>query len=560
VPINDRSVGNRDQIISVSRLLFAVVGAVLLIACLNVANLLVARAGSRRKEVAVRLAIGASRSRLVRQLLTESVVLSMFGGLAGLLLAWGAISALRAFPPPAGALPITVDFAMDGRVLLFALALSVLTGIVFGLVPAFKASRPELIPALKDQVQQERVRRLSGRNALVVLQVGLSLVILVAAGLFLRSFQLTQSVSAGFDTERIVTANVNINLLRYTRAQGRQFYRELLQRVEALPGVQSATVSRWLPMTGGNSIRGVHIEGQEAGAVAGRSENGTEGLQPGTTNVQTVATRYFETMGIPLLQGRTFSAQDDSGSTLVAIVSEAFVAEYFGGSTPIGRRFNSGAPDAPWVEIVGVARDIRVNSLSEPTQSLVYVPLLQNHETGVVLQVRSATASPSALIAPIANVLAELEPDLPSATVRPLTEILATSLYPARIGARLLAGFGALALLLASLGLYGVMSYAVSRRTRDLGIRMALGARPSRILREIVGEGALLVAIGTATGVFAALFLTRLLASFLFGVSPTDASTFAVTVVLLFAVALTASFIPARRATRIDPLQALREE
>jgi predicted permease len=562
IPVNDGDPTQRGQMISVAQLLMSVVGAVLLIACANVANLLLARASARRKEIAVRLALGASRGRLIRQLLTESIILSMLGGAAGLLIAWWAIDGLKATPPPPGALPITPDFAMDTRVLFFSLALSLLTGIIFGLAPAWRASRPDLVPALKDEslALDERTRRLSLRNLLVVAQVAVSLVLLIAAGLFLRSFQQAQAIRPGFDAEKLLIAPLNINLLRYTRAQGREFYRQVIERVESLPGVESASLARIVALGGGGSVRGFTLQGQEGQGSQFRSEGG--GVTVNTRNSvssNVVSLKYFQTMGIASVRGREFNAQDTEDKPGVVIVNEAFERMHYDGADAVGRRLSFSGAQGPWAEIVGVVRDSKYLTLGEEPVPCVYLPLTQNHETGVSLHVR-ATVDPSSLIAAVRNEVQSLEKNLPVANVRPMTETIGSSLYAARMGAVLLGVFGALALLLAAIGLYGVMSYVVSRRTRELGIRMALGAQSSDVFKLVLKEGMTLVAIGVGLGLAAAMVLTRLLASFLYGISATDGITFASIPLILALVALVACYLPARRAMKVDPMVALRYE
>jgi len=560
--VNDGAPGQRDQMVSVATLLLSVVGAVLLIACANVANLLLARASGRRKEIAVRLAIGAGRGRLIRQLLTESVLLSVLGGVAGLVLAWWTIDALKAAPPPPGALPITPDFAMDWRVLWFTLGLSLLTGVVFGLAPALRASRFDLVPALKDEsfTVDGRTRRFSLRNILVVAQVTLSLVLLIAAGLFLRSLRQAQAIPPGFDAEKVLTAQLNINLLRYTRAQGREFYRQVIERVEALPGVESASVARVVALSGGGSVRGLTLEGQTGPGNQFRSEGGGVAASGSdSVNSNVVGLKYFQTMGIALLRGRDFNPQDAEDHPRVVVVNEAFVRRHYAGQDVLGKRLSFGGAQGPWQEIVGLVRDSKYSTLGEEPTPCVYLPLAQNHETGVTLHVRAA-ASPASLVTAVHQAVQSLDKNIPITNVTPMTALIDTSLYAARMGAMLLGVFGALALLLAGVGLYGVMSFSVSRRTRELGIRMALGARRGDVLSLVLKEGMTMVGIGVALGLGTAAALTRLLASFLYGISTTDAVTFASIPVLLAAVALLACYIPARRATKVDPMVALRYE
>ena len=560
--LDDGPPGQRDQLVSVARLLGAVVLAVLVIACANVANLLLARATSRRKEIAVRLSIGATRARLVRQLLTESVLLSMLGGALGLALAWAAIRAVRASPPPPGALPVTLDFVVDARVLAFTIVVSLVTGVVFGLVPALRASRPDLVPALKDQSAQPvvRFRRFTARNALVVSQVALSLVLLVAAGLFIRSLERARSISAGFDVERLLTVPLNIQLLRYTRDQGKAFYRDVVQRVAALPGVASASLVRWVPLSGGSSVGSLHIEGQGGPDNQFRSEGGGEDTSdPTTVTNDLVGLDYFRTFGIQIRRGRDFDGADTEGAPPVAIVNESFVKRHFPDGEPIGRRISLSGLEGPWIQVVGIAADSKYRTLDESPTRVVYLPIAQNHVNGMTLVVR-AKGDPALLATTVGREVHALDRSLPLAGARTLEEWIGISIYAARAGAALLTGFGGLALLLAAVGLYGVLSYAVSRRTREFGLRMALGARTGNVLRNVLAEGMGLVAFGVAAGVIVALSVTHLLARFLYGVSTKDGTTFTSTAAVLFVVALVACLLPAWRATRVDPISALKQE
>ncbi|HKG48701.1 MAG TPA: ABC transporter permease [Pyrinomonadaceae bacterium] len=552
----------RQQLSSVARLLMGVVGIVLLIACANVANLLLARSSARTKEIAVRLAIGATRWRIVRQLLTEGVLLATLGGAAGLLLAWWTTRTFSAAPPPTGALPITPHFSIDLRVLLFTLGLSLIAGIIFGLAPALRASRPALIPALKDDAAAffERTRTFGLRNLLVVTQVALSVVLLIAAGLFLRSLWQAQTIDPGFDAEKIVGLPLNINLLRYTKSQGREFYRQVVERVEAIPGVESASLARIAAVSGNSSVRSLTIEGRAAAENQFRSDNaGAAPADDQSVSSNVIGPKYFQTMGIPLLQGRDFNTQDTEDHPPVVIVNEAFVRRHFPNADALGKRLSFNGPPGPWREIVGVVRTSKYRSLGEAPVPVAYVPLQQNHETGMALHVRTSV-DPSSVAGAIRNEVQSLEKNLPLGNPELMNERVANSLYAARMGAILLAVFGGLALLLAAIGLYGVMSFAVARRTRELGIRMALGARPGDVFRLVLLQGMTLVIAGLVIGIGVAAVVTRLLASFLYGVSTTDAFTFTAIPALLTLVALLACYLPARRATRVEPLVALRYE
>ena len=554
----------RQQLSSVARLLMGVVGIVLLIACANVANLLLARSSARTKEIAVRLAIGATRGRIVRQLLTEGVLLATIGGAAGLLLAWWITRSFSAASPPTGALPITPQFSIDLRVLLFTLGLSLMAGVIFGLAPALRASKPALIPALKDDAAAffERTRTFGLRNLLVVTQVALSVVLLIAAGLFLRSLWQARTIDPGFDAEKIVGLPLNINLLRYTRAQGREFYRQVIERVEAIPGVESASLARIAAVSGNASVRSLLIEGRAGSENQFRSDGAGAGAVAAdneSVSSNVIGPKYFQTMGVRLLQGRDFNAQDTEDHPPVVIVNEAFVRRHFPDGDAIGKRLSFGGPKGPWREIVGIVSTSKYRSLGEAPTPVAYLALQQNHETGMTLHVR-ASVDPSSIAGAIRNEVQSLEKNLPLGNPELMSDRVANSLYAARMGAILLAVFGGLALLLASIGLYGVMSFAVARRTRELGIRVALGARPGDVFRLVLRQGMTLVIAGLVLGVGVAAMVTRLLASFLYGVSTTDAFTFTVIPVLLTLVALLACYLPARRATKVEPLIALRYE
>jgi len=561
-PVNKIDPQGYPQLLSVAGLLLAVVGIVLLIACANVANLLLARASARRREIAVRLAMGASRSRLIRQLLTESLLISLAGGVAGLLLALWTIDVLKSATPPDGIFSFTLDYRLDGRVLAFTFALSLATGVIFGLAPALQASRPDLVPALKDEASAavQGRRRFNLRNALVVAQVALSLVLLIGAGLFLRSLNNAQAIDPGFTADKILDAQLNINLLRYTKAQGQQFYGQVIERIEALPGVESASLARVVPMSGAGRTSSFLIQGQQGPDNVSRSEGtGPDAENPHTVNTNVVGLRYFQTMGIRLLQGRDFTGQDNENTPLAVIVNEAFARRHLAGEDALGKRESFRGANGPWSEIVGVVRDSKYRTLGESPRPSAYVPLAQNHETGMTLQVRTAS-NPVSIAASVRREVQALDPNLAVTNLQSLSDVVAASLFAARMGAALLAIFGFLALLLAAIGLYGVMSYAVSRRTREIGIRMALGAGTGNVLRLVLKEGLMLVGGGVAAGLIVAAAATRLLASFLYGVSPLDATTFAAIPLVLAVVALLASYLPARRAAKVDPMVALRYE
>jgi putative ABC transport system permease protein len=567
VPIDTGNPTERARLRAVATLLACVVGAVLLIACANVANLLLSKAAVRRREVAIRLALGASRWRIVRQLLTESMLLAMMGGAAGLLLAWLVIEAFEAAPPPLGALPIALDFAVDGRVLLFSLALSVVTGLVFGVAPALQTSRSDLVPALRQDafVPEAQARRFNLKNALVVAEVALSLMLLIAAGLFIRSLGTVQAIEPGYAVDQLVSTPLNIPLLRYTRAQGREFYRRVIERMEQIPGVRSATVARIAVLTGGGRVTAVAIEGRSDSGSRGQSEGTGVGTTAGQTAMANViGPDFFATLGIPFVRGRDFASVDTETTPLVAIVSESMAKQFFPGEDAIGKRFSTGYsrtgnPRGDWVEIVGVARNSKYASLSEPDRPVVYMPLAQRHETGVTLYVRASGAL-GPVAAQIRREIQAIEPNLPVADTHTMTETIATSLYAPRMGAMLLALFGGLALLLASVGIYGVLAFSIARRTREIGIRVALGADRRSVTTMVLRQGMSLVGLGLAIGLGAGFYLSQFVKTFLFDVSPRDLTTFATVPCVLAAVALVACYVPARRALRVDPLTALKAE
>jgi macrolide transport system ATP-binding/permease protein len=561
-PVDDGNPVQRRQMQSVALLLSAVVGAVLLIACANIANLLLSRTAARRREIAVRLAIGASPARIVRQLLTESMLLAFIGGGIGVALAGAVVRAFDAAPPPPGALPLALDFSIDLRVLLFTMALSFITGIVFGLVPALKASRPGLVPALKDASADggERGRRFDLKRVLVVAEVALSLMLLIASGLFVRSLQAAQAIDPGFDVDQLASARLNINLLRYTSAQGREFYREVVARMERLPGVESASVARVPVIGNGFRVIGMLKQGSDALAARQLNETGSDVTSdPSRVNANVIGPGFFKTLGIPLLKGRDFDQRDIDGRPPVVIVNETAVRQQFAGKDPVGARVSFSGPPGPWCEIVGVVRDSKYASLGEPALPVVYMPVAQNHETGMTLYVR-ASVSPASLITSIRREIQNLDPNLPIPAVQTMSQTIGVSLYAARMGAWLLGVFGSLALLLAVIGIYGVLSFTISRRTREMGIRLALGAEKRDVFLLVVRDGMLLVVLGIFVGLGGGLLGTRSLAGFLYSVPTSDIPTFSVMTTVLVVVALAACMIPARRAMRVPPSTALRCE
>ncbi|PYT04268.1 MAG: permease, partial [Acidobacteria bacterium] len=535
----------RATIRRMSQLLMAVVGFVLLIACANVANLLLARAESRRKEIAVRLALGAPRGRLIRQLLTESSLLALIGGAVGLLMsAWMNDLILLFNLPPA------LDPSLDRWVLGFTLLLSLLTGLLFGLAPAIQASKLDLVPALKDSVEisNRPVRRFSLRDMLVVSQVALSLLLLIGSGLFLRSLQNAYRTDLGFETRGALLASVDFGLQGYNQAQQRAFNQQIEERLAALPGVRSVSATSFVPVSNGGMRSGVSIEGYQA--------------QPGEDtelNMSTIALNYFQTMGIPLLQGRDFNAQDAESAQKVAIINDAMAQRYWPDQNPITKRISFSGPNGPFTEIVGVVKTGKYRTIGEASLPYIYLPLAQNLAPRLTLIMRT-TGDPAELTAALRAQIQDLDRNLPVYDIKTMTEHIGEALSQERLIATLLGIFGSLALLLSTVGIYGLMSYSVSQRRREIGVRMALGARSQDILKLIVSRGLMLTSIGIAIGLAAAIALTRLAGGLLFGISATDPMTFAAVSLILAGVALGACFVPARRATKVDPMVALRYE
>jgi len=538
----------RGPIVGFAGVLMAVVGLVLLLACTNLANLLLARATERRREIAIRLAIGAGRGRLLRQLLTESVLLAACGGVLGLGLAYWVVDAMMAFKPPMD-IPLSTQLHIDYRVLLFTAAVSVMTGVVFGLLPALQATNPDLVPALKDETSIGGYRRSWLRNGLVVFQVSLSLLLLICAGLVLRGLQRAQFLSPGFVAQHAIEMSFDLNLQGYDGARSKQFKRNLLERVRGVPAVQYAGLSNFVPLSLNINNNNVFVEGAPQERGANIPSTMTSAASPG----------FVPALGVDLLEGRDFTDEDGDTRPRAAVVNEAFARRFWPGQSALGKRFSFQGVSGPWIDVIGVMRDGKYFSLGEDPSPFIYVNLRPTDGSYLTLMVRTSS-EPQAVIGALRNEFHELDSNLPVYSVRTMTEHMALPLFPARVAATLLGSFGVLALILAAIGIFGVMSYAASQRTREIGIRMALGADAARILRLVIGQGLKLILFGLAIGLVAAFAGTRLMSSLLYGVSATDSVTFGVIALLLTGVALLACYLPARRATRVDPMIALRCE
>jgi len=542
-------------------ILLAAVGFVLLIACANVANLLLARAVSREKEIAIRLAIGASRSQIVRQLITESLLLAVVGGVIGLLIAMWGVDLLTSFKPSDDAqfwssYTRTFDFFkihLDGRVLVFNLLLALVTGIFFGLVPALQASHPNLNEALKETTGGSATwfrpqRRLSTRSVLVAGQITLSFVLLASAGLMIKSLVRLQAVKLGFEGAGVTTMSL------FGRGVKLEFYKELLARVKAMPGIESASVGTTAPLLGYSSMTIMDIKDQPS----------VESAAPAIVALQTVSPDYFATLGIRLRQGRVFTEQDRIGAPRVAVINQAAAERFFAGQDAIGKRIkpyiDADYPDAEdFVEIVGVVDDVKYGRIEERAEPNVYLSFLQPTDSASTLIVRSRTDK-GALVAAIRGEALALDRNVPLTRVLTMDERSAEVTSRTRFIALLLGLFAGLALLLSGIGVYGVMAYSVLMRTREIGIRMALGARPADVLRLVLQEGTFLILVGLVAGVGAAFAATRILASQLYDVSSTDPLTFVLIAFLVTAAAVLACYLPARRAAKVDPMAALRYE
>ncbi len=535
----------------------ALVSLVLLIACANVANLLLARSAGRRKEMAVRAALGAGRGRVVRQLLTESLLLGTLGGAAGLALAVWGTGLLASISLPT-TIPLTLDLGIDGTVLAFAALAALGTGVVFGLAPALQASRTDLVGALRgDGAAAAGGSRSRAQRGLVVAQVTVSLVLLVVAGLFQRSLGAAQHVRLGLEPRGVALGSVDLAMAGYDTTRGLAFYRAAQQRIAELPGVRNASLAAPVPLEFSSGGPIVFVDGYVPPPDAAGGAPGSGGVP---VSGSAVTSGYFATLGTRLLDGRDFGPGDSLGAPAVVIVNEAMAQRFWPGRDPIGRIVRLNGPGGPPVMVIGVAETGKYREVVEPPTPYLYLPLAQTYTPVVTLALRTA-GDPSALIPALRRAVQSLDPRLTffdAKTMEALVE--GRALLPFRAGASMVGAFGLLALVLAMVGLYGVMSYAVTQRTREIGIRMALGAPRGKVLGGVIAEGLRLAGMGIALGVVVAFAVTRLLRGLLVGVSAQDPGTFVVVSVALVAVAVIASFVPARRATTVDPMTALRSE
>ncbi|ACB75276.1 ABC transporter permease [Opitutus terrae] len=549
LPLSETPWGTPTVMAPALWLLLAVSGGVLLIVWANVANLLLARAMSRQKEIAIRLASGASRARIVRQLLTESVLLAALGGGLGVLMASWATDAAPLFLPEDLARAAQLHFPLDPGTLALTVLLTLGTALAFGLFPALQATRPDLFTVLK-----EGGRSSSGggavhhrlRAALVIAEVAIALALLISAGLCVKGLRQAQRIDIGFEPDHVLTADFRIGMNGYTRETGPAFYRQARERVAALPGVEEAAWASWFPLgLSGCKGSGVFVEGYE------RPEG-----EDTTYELVIVSPRYFAAMRIPLLAGRDFTDRDDA-SAPVAIVNEAFAQRFWPGQDPLGRRFRS---NSTWVTIVGVAKTGKYNRLQETARPFYYLPYQQGvPDLDLALCVRTA-ADPAGFTSTLRRTFRELDPGVEMLQAMPLAAYSSMVLFPHRLASALLVFLGSVALLLAAMGVYAVIAYGVAQRTQEFGVRMALGAKPGNVIWQVLRHGLGLALLGTLAGLVLAVGVTQALTSFLYGVSPFDAVTFLIVSLLLIAVAALACWVPALRATRVDPIVALRSE
>jgi predicted permease len=547
-PLQDAAVGanNHTQLALAGSLMMGVVGLVLLIACVNLANLLLAQGARRQKEISLRAALGANRGRIVRQMLTESMLLSIAGGIVGFAIAYAGRSILWSLRPPfidqSG-----IDLSLDTRVLFFTLGVAIFTGLIFGLVPAIKASRPDLMEVLKAGGRGGTMgwRKDPLRSLLVVGELALALIALVGAGLFLRSMQNAQKIDLGFESKNLLVMNFDLGALHYDEGRGQQFYRAALERVKNSPGVASATIASNAPL-GGGFARTVFPEG--------RDEN--SGYRGTLITIDDITPDFFDALRTPIVRGRTFNDNDRKDTAVVAVVSEAMVKQFWPNENGLGKRFHFFG-DPTLREIVGVSANSVQFQLGDDPQPVVYLPITQDYSPAATLHVRT-TGNPESAIGTSRTALQSIDPNLAITNTFTIEELISQALWPPRMAGILLSLFGGLALILSAVGVYGVLSYSVNQQTREIGLRMAMGAQRRDVLGLILGQGMRLAFFGLALGILVALGLMRVMVSLLFDVRAYDPATYTAVAVLLTLVALLACYIPARRAMRVDPMVALR--
>jgi predicted permease len=551
LPLRPPGITNPPSLLPrIARVFLILAALVLVLACINVANLLLVRATAREREMAVRTALGASRGRVVRQLLTESVLLSSLGSIAGLAIGVNATHAIIALPLESE-FPVVLNFPFDWRVFAYGAGVALLTGVLVGLFPALRVSLSNLREVLHASGRSSTGRRQRLRSALVAIQVGGSLALLIVAGLFLRSLQSAEKADLGFDPRNVLNLTTDPHEIGYDKAQGMAFYRELLERVRSMPGVESASISSAIPF--GETVIGddLNIPGYQP----------AQGQTAPHAIYSDVSSGNFKTMGIPLLRGRDLADTDDENAPRVAVINAAMAARFWANQDPIGKRFvRTSDPKHP-VEIVGLVKNTRLEQVYGPFEEAFYVPYTQNYSSSETLQVRS-TLDSAAISRGVVDVVRSIDPTMPVSGVRTMSRAVRgiNGLLLFEIGAGLAGALGFLGLVLAVVGVYGVMSYSVSRRTSEIGIRMALGAQPRQVLGMICRQGAVLVTLGLLTGLAAAFAIGHLLGDFLVGVTPNDPITYIGVSLFLAGIALLASYVPARRGTQVDPMVALRHE